>query len=104
MIVDSQAYLCIDNSDIICYTCEINLTVIKFNLSKIKGYLIMQEYEKYMDYKETAAYVGFSSARLVRWVRKGSFPDAIRTPNNDFLGWTKSQLVAWQQSLMKRAA
>lgn len=64
----------------------------------------MQEYEKFMDYKETAAFVGFSSAKLVRWVRRGSFPDAIRTSNHDFMGWTKSQLIAWQQSWMKGAS
>jgi len=64
----------------------------------------MQEYEKYMGHEETADYVGFSKAKLGRWTRRGSFPDAIRSENDDFMGWTKSQLVAWQQSLMKRAA
>lgn len=64
----------------------------------------MQEFEKFMGHQETAAYVGFSPAKLVMWVRRGSFPGALRTSNNDFLGWTKSQIVEWQQSLMKRAA
>lgn len=64
----------------------------------------MSKYEKFMDHQEAADYVGFSKAKLGRWVKRGSIPDAIRSENNDFMGWTKSQLVAWQQSLMKRAA
>ena len=63
----------------------------------------MQEFEEFMDYQETADFLGFSKSKLVAWVGKGSFPDAIRTKNKDFMGWTKSQIIDWQQSLIKNA-
>lgn len=62
-----------------------------------------EEFEKFMNYKEVSEFTGFSVTKIQSWLHKKSFPKAFRNANGDFAGWTKSQLIAWQQS-MKMAA
>lgn len=63
-----------------------------------------QVLEKFLSREETAEFTGFSTAKITVWVRKKSFPAPYRTPNGDFLGWTKPQLFAWQRSLLEEKA
>ena len=74
----------------------------RFNLHAL-GEFKMELFEDFMGYHETAAYVGFSCSKLVNLVKNGAFPKALRTENGIFLGWTKSQLIEWQQSLIKKS-
>ena len=64
--------------------------------------IVMLEFEKFLDYKEASSYIGFSKSKLVRWVRKGAFPSPLRAKSEYFLGWTKSQIIKWQQALMQK--
>lgn len=62
------------------------------------------EVERFLDREETAELMSFSVSKITKWRRKGSFPEPFKTPSGDFLGWTKSQLIEWQQSMISRAA
>jgi predicted DNA-binding transcriptional regulator AlpA len=65
---------------------------------------VENEVERFLDREEAADLMNFSVSKITVWRRKGSFPEPFKTPSGNFLGWTKSQLVEWQQSMMNRAA
>lgn len=62
------------------------------------------KFEKFISIDEVSELTGFGTTKIKAWVKKKSFPAPYRTPNDDFLGWTESQIVAWQQSLIAMAA
>jgi predicted DNA-binding transcriptional regulator AlpA len=60
------------------------------------------EYEKPMNASQTAKFAGISRGTLWRHVKEKKFPERLKY-QDVAIGWTKYQIVAWQQAMLKTA-
>lgn len=62
----------------------------------------MEEYEKPMNATEAARFAGIGRSTLWRHVKYKRFPAPIKNCGVT-IGWTKGQIVHWQQTLIQQA-
>ena len=62
----------------------------------------MAEYEQPMHAAEAARFAGIGRSTLWRYVKDKRFPEPIKN-GGVTIGWTRGQIINWQQALIQQA-